>query len=298
MQIHQFPTMGAPSTGDFYPISHDNTVYKVDHRTIVEAAGEQAKNLIRDAHGTFTGNIDQIRDNSMYWVNSSVATGTFPTGTDISGTSWQIETHSIYDTIDSLLQLAWYRSGKPYLFVRRYTVPSGQETGTWTDWLRYADDDRLQTSLTSITSRLTALERTYAPYTKTLANGLTVDAWRRGDLCQLYVHGTLATELGTSSGYVDIDTLTADFRPRTHSSNSAIVNYTWIGNALFGQFNVSPAGLIRIGYTRKINATGNTRKTTETQNAPALGDAVDIIASTNLLKDTPIYASQTYIANN
>ena len=87
----------------------------------------------------------------------------------------------------------------------------------------------------------------YNAYSTTY-NGLTISARRYGNTTEVYVKGSPSSELSTASGYVDVATLPSAFRPR-----SSYTNYRMLQANMSGQFNVTSAGVVRIGYTRTIS---------------------------------------------
>lgn len=82
----------------------------------------------------------------------------------------------------------------------------------------------------------------------TTVQGLTINARRRGTMCRISVSGTPSSAVATSGAYYDLTTLPDYFKPSLSPVDFAIYNATTCG-----QFIVTSAGVVRLGYTRDFS---------------------------------------------
>ena len=87
----------------------------------------------------------------------------------------------------------------------------------------------------------------YGDYSTT-AEGLTINVRRRGTFCRVSVSGTPTSTVATSGAYYNLATLPELYRPSLSPVDFAIFNATTCG-----QFNITNAGVIRLGYTRDFS---------------------------------------------
>lgn len=82
----------------------------------------------------------------------------------------------------------------------------------------------------------------------TTTEGLTINAHRRGQTCRVYVSGTPTSAVTTSGAYYNLTTLPELCRPSMAPVNFSVYNATTCG-----QFNITTAGVVRLGYTKDFS---------------------------------------------
>lgn len=75
-------------------------------------------------------------------------------------------------------------------------------------------------------------------------NGLTCRVTKKGDYARVVIRGTLTSALETASAYYEVGTI-------GETLSLAIIKYVMLGGAYKVQFNITAAGVVRIGYTKK-----------------------------------------------
>ena len=264
MQIHQFDRATSAENTDLFPISRSGRVYAITEENLVNATADKVNELLATKKGTFTGNIDNISETSVYWVRKQNATGTFPTVSS-SDPYFIIETQMASDGIR--IQKAYRTNGQ--LFTRLF------QSSTWSTWDEYTDVPAFTAEHNAIDTRLQAVE-TFSSRTRlvsdtsdtrTLTNGLTIVGNKIGRTVQLYIfvtsaynastnpNGGLTEALASGSGAVSIFPTGAAKLPEAFQPLVSMVNYTVLALAnggIIGQLNVRGDGDIQISGTRGI----------------------------------------------
>ena len=78
-------------------------------------------------------------------------------------------------------------------------------------------------------------------------NGLTITAVRTGGCVQLTISGTLTADLAVASTYVQVCTLSEEFRKATYGS---AVWYIWYNSNTYGQIRIATDGVVSLGHAR------------------------------------------------